>query len=290
MINPMQKTVFPLEKVFIGNRTVRYINEFIPGIIPNMYTIDINGNVWSYFRNNYKSPSPDKDGYFRVGFRCIDNSTKWLHIHRLVAMAFIPIPERLQEYSYDTLVVNHINGIKTDNRFGNLEWCTAVENTYHANNTGLNNNRGESVYNSRFTNEQVLFIADRLLENYSYYDICKMINLEPTEENMLLIGRIKTKYSYSSITKDYDFSNYHSGVGKTFTDAEVHKICEFFQMVNETNMYNGKRYGVKEAMNYIGKIDWYNSLDKNKQQLVSGVISRLKKKSTYPDICNQYNY
>lgn len=69
------------------------------------------------------APNPKKSGYLDI---CLSsrNSKKSLRIHRLVAIAFLPNPLRLP-------YVNHRNGVKTDNRLENLEWCTVSENTRH---------------------------------------------------------------------------------------------------------------------------------------------------------------
>lgn len=65
------------------------------------------------------------NGYIRVYVE-----KKCYAVHRLVADAFLPHIEGKN-------VVNHLNGIRTDNRVENLEWTTYSGNCLHAYRIGL---------------------------------------------------------------------------------------------------------------------------------------------------------
>ena len=70
------------------------------------------------------------NGYYFVTLRK-NGVVQQCSVHRLVAETFIP-----NLYGYTD--VNHKNGIKTDNRIENLEWCTRQQNICHAFKMGLN--------------------------------------------------------------------------------------------------------------------------------------------------------
>lgn len=87
-------------------------------------------NILFYKGKILKQNNLQTGGYCSVKL-CNNGKQYNLKVHRLVAESFI-------ENKENKPCVNHINGIKTDNRVENLEWCTYSENNIHAFKTGLN--------------------------------------------------------------------------------------------------------------------------------------------------------
>lgn len=86
-----------------------------------VYFVDALGNVYGSMGNKL-STHEQSTGYVKV---YLWNSKIQAHyVHRLVAAAFVPNPEK-KPY------VNHLNFNKSDNRAENLAWVTASENMHH---------------------------------------------------------------------------------------------------------------------------------------------------------------
>ena len=98
-----------------------------------------------FLKGQIIKPTKKKEGYLSVRL-AKDNSKKTFYVHRLVMTNIVPL-----EIGKD--FVNHINGIKDDNRVENLEWCTRSENSRH--NFDVLKQKG---VRRKLNKDQVLFI------------------------------------------------------------------------------------------------------------------------------------
>ena len=139
----------------------------------------------SVFEERILKPFSLKNGYLLVDL-CKNNTKKKYLLHRIVAMSFIPNNENKDQ-------VNHINGIKTDNRAINLEWNTRSENQKHAIRIGLRHARGENNSQRKLNDNMVMSILN---DKRPYKIISNEYNVSiPT------ISDIKRGYSWTHITK-----------------------------------------------------------------------------------------
>ncbi|AIY81127.1 NUMOD4 motif family protein [Clostridium botulinum 202F] len=91
-----------------------------------IYKISNYGRVLSISTNTIRKSRHNPHGYVKINLS--KNSKRYTYtIHRLVLENFNPVD------NMDTLQVNHINEIKDDNRFSNLEWTSSKENINHGN-------------------------------------------------------------------------------------------------------------------------------------------------------------
>lgn len=106
--------------------------------ISNRYLVSNFGEVISLIRKpRILKKISAKTGYHQVSIMVEGKPVK-CYIHRLVSEVFISGKSEIEK------TVNHINGIKTDNKASNLEWLSQAKNNKHSIESGLNNCYGEN--------------------------------------------------------------------------------------------------------------------------------------------------
>ena len=106
-------------------------------------------------------PKTNRGGYYVIHI-CKNGIAKETTVHKVIALTFLTNP-------YNLSTVNHKNGIKTDNRLENLEWCSIQDNLKHALETGLRKCDGENNGRSVFNKDDI--IKAKLMYNTGKYSV-----------------------------------------------------------------------------------------------------------------------
>lgn len=143
-------------------------------------TMSTDGRVYTY---NEKILNPTLCKGYPVVF-LIKNFIPYRYsVHRLVATHFIPNPDNLP-------VVNHKDGVKTNNNVENLEWCTQLYNMNHAWDTGLMHRQRKDKSNIN-KHKRV-----RCIETNEIYKNCsvaaRQFNVSPTSIYFTCIKKTQT--------------------------------------------------------------------------------------------------
>lgn len=155
-------------------------------------------------------------GYLRLGFS-VGSKKHTVSAHSIIARAFLG--ERPAG-----MVINHKNGIKTDNRLENLEYCTQSRNVQHAFDKDLNKAKGIDHHSSVLNNEQLAFIR----ENLGKMPQRKIAEIVGVGEH--IVSNIKVGLTYSTEKKieitESEFDQAFIDAGFGFAPETRNKIKE----------------------------------------------------------------
>ena len=150
------------------------------------YEVSSFGNIRRLYLKGYKYRKPGLQyGYCSVTFVFNKTEFKKFQVHRLVALAFIPNIE-------NKLCVNHINGIKTDNRVENLEWCTHSENEKHS--FDVLGKITNGIVRRKIPLQDIQLIKNLYISGLSMRKIAKQYNVNQSTISLLINDKTYIKW------------------------------------------------------------------------------------------------
>lgn len=206
------------------------------------YYITKSGKIFSTLTNKELKYDKSCRGYCKV--KLMDRRIGryiTLQVHRLVAIQFIPNPNKLPE-------INHKDGNKSNNSIYNLEWCTSEYNHRHAKENGLYKIEEDSP-RAKLTKQQVIQI-------YKDWETCKNKVLLAKKYNVsdALIGEIIRGVRWSQTYIEYygKPSEYRKPKRKKLSLSTIKTILKYYYIDTKSNTEIERITGVTNG--YISKI------------------------------------
>lgn len=257
------------KEIKINNKIFRqYIHE--NKILTNYYC-DNEGNIYSLKNNKMLKPSKTLKGYHKVTIYLTPNNSKPVTVHKIIATTWCG-------GWHKGLDIDHINGIKTDNRAENLEWVTRSVNIKRAFDNDLKHAvRGDkhpvTVYSDSLVDKACSLIK---YDNYTikeaseetgipYYYLCDMIKYHIRKD-------IIDKYNFGE--EIYCVKKYN------ITDDDKRKIIQLYK-----DGYTAKEINKKLKIGSINVI--YNQIYKHDAKRYTK--KRKDKSSTTIESDDMYN-
>ena len=85
------------------------------------YFIDDTGQLWSFYKGDFKVLQRNQRGYLGANIKRDDGTVKRISIHREVGRAFVPNPDNLPQ-------IHHRDHCPSNNNASNLMWCDGKTN------------------------------------------------------------------------------------------------------------------------------------------------------------------
>lgn len=171
-------------------RTVR--TQWISGY-EGRYKIRDDGTVLSYLTSGVRRRTEPvvrklnrgRKGYLYVGLRLRGVPQKHFLVHRLVAKAFIRNPRGLPQ-------INHHDFDRANNRYRNLKWVTAKQNTEHSKRAGRlkfpSSRLGEAHHAHKLTRKAAGRVKELLALGMSDLRISKLFSVWPGTIRNIRVG------------------------------------------------------------------------------------------------------